>query len=636
MENNNLNEGKLALKQALLMMNYDSKKTLNENLEKINIDEQAKGIQALFGAGERALSSAAATEIKNVLGSIGKPIQAIDGAVLSNGDDVIKALKLGNIADDGIRSIRTALLKTTTNAKIRTKLIDTLLENPQVTAKYAGKTENQIRAAFKKLGYTDEAATEVATKLINKGTSTAGATAGAAAGAAGSKIASLYQNIKGLKWKGLPRLVRWGLTGSALYMAYRYFIREEQLFPECLEKKIPDNLLADALKNKSIVIKSTGNKQIDTLGGLKFYLDSDKVSSVDGSYKGTYDCDGDNLMAKIGGREFIVAGSVDAVGTPSATTDTSSNTPSSGITPVSNQDTILSLDFAYNYPGDNKYTYAYNPKDKHWYTKNKTSGKVYDITVNYPSTEKKLDSQFPQARNPNQNDNPAVQAESLKNSLKKNLKEIKTNKENLMVESNIISKRLNFITEGKTFETEEDRDYLVESLISEISYLKVQGYSSKAINEGIFSFLGNMFSGSVTSLPQVFGEYISGWLLKKLGVPEDSYIGSVVVSLVSSTNISEYDKLFTNCRYFSNKLGDALIEGYLLQMQKTNNLGSGASGFLVSAIRNSVMEWMDKDKSGLVNALEDKIADYLCPSFSKITNSMSDKAQELKDKVLTK
>ena len=75
-----------------------------------------------------------------------------------------------------------------------------------------------------------------------------------------------------------------------------------------------------------------------------------------------------------------------------------------------------------------------------------------------------------------------------------------------MVESNIITKRLNFITEGRTFETDEERDYLVESLISEISYLKVQGYSSKAINEGIFySFsIDNQYQKN----PQLFEDFI--------------------------------------------------------------------------------------------------------------------------------
>ena len=122
--------------------------------------------------------------------------------------------------------------------------------------------------------------------------------------------------------------------------------------------------------------------------------------------------------------------------------------------------------------------------------------------------------------------------------------------------------------EDNIVETEEDRDRLVESVISEIGYLKNQGYSSQAINEGLFSFLGSMVGGTAGATPNVFKEYLAGWLLKKLGVPEDSYMGSVVVTLVGDMGLNEYDKFFSDCRFASNKLADALIEGYLYQVQK--------------------------------------------------------------------
>jgi pyruvate/2-oxoglutarate dehydrogenase complex dihydrolipoamide acyltransferase (E2) component len=679
MKNEILNEGQLALEKALLMMKYDSKDTLSENLEKINLSEQ---VQSLLGAAERGLSNAAATEIKTVLQNLRKPLQTIDGVVLSNGDDVVKALKAGKLADDGIRSIRTALLKSTTNPKIRTKLIDSLLENPQVLSKYAGKTENQIKAAFKKLGYSDEAALETATKIVNKSAGGVGAGAGAAANTTvnASKLASLYSSVKGLKWKGLPRIVRWGLTGAGLYAAYRYFIHEEELFPQCLEKKIPDNLLSDTLKNKSVIIKSTGNRQIDTLGGLKFYLDSNKVSSVNGSYTGTYSCDGDNLMSDIGGSEFIVTGSVVGSGLASAaapaTTSaaapatTSAAAPATKVAPITDTKLLNTLKFDYEFPGDKGYTYAFVPtvtedtstQSGTWYAKSNKTGKVFDITKNYPQTAEKLNTQFPNAAttgsqttqtdekpnepklpaqppapNPNSaagSEPPTVQSESLKKSLKKNLIEAKEKQEDLMVENKIITNRFNFLFEGRSFETEKEKDYLVESIITEIGYLKTQGYSSRAINEGLFSMLGNIFGGSVKSIPAVFGEYIAGWLTKTLGIPQNSYMGSVVVALVGNLNIADYDKFFSDCRFASNKIADSLIEGYVLQLQNEKNLNTGASGFIVSALRNSVVDYFTEDKSSLIQILEDKIGEFLCPKLSKLSSAISDKTDDLKSKIV--
>jgi hypothetical protein len=711
MKNEILNEGQLALQKALLMMKYDSKDTLNENLEKINLSEQ---LSSLFGAGERALSNAAATEIKNVLQNVGKQIQTIDGAVLSGGDDVVKALKAGKLADDSIRSIRTALLKSTTNPKIRTKLIDSLLENPQVLSKYAGKTENQIKAAFKRLGYSDEAALETATKIVNKSASGAGVGAAANAAVNTSKLASLYSSVRGLKWKGLPKIVRWGLTGAGLYAAYRYFIHEEQLFPQCLEKKIPDNLLPDALKNKSVIIKSTGNRQIDTLGGLKFYLDSDKVSSVNGSYTGTYSCDGDNLMCDIGGSEFIVTGSVVGSGLSSAAksmdsaaTTSSSTTSSTKVSPITDTKLLNTLNFEYKYPGDNAYVYDFVPSGTMseqtgpggtWYAKNVKTGKVFDITKNFPKTAEKLNTEYPSAANlvdkspknittvetPELEDNktaPDVSniqgkklevqpvgskidptqkidlttkkttmkpttpdlsnldyygpaTESLKKTLKKNLKVVKENKENLMVETNIVERRFNFIVEGKSIETIDEQDYLIESVISEIGYLKTQGYSSKAINEGLFSMLGSLLGGGAKAVPAVFGEYIANWITGKLGIPKNSYMNGVIVSLVGNLNISDYDRFFSDCRFSSNKIADSLIEGYLVQLQNQKDVNSGASGFIVSALRNSVVDYFAEDKNSLIQILEDKIGEFLCPKLSKLSGAISDKTDEMKAKMV--
>jgi hypothetical protein len=713
MKNEILNEGQLALEKALLMMKYDSKDTLSENLEKINLSEQ---VQSLLGAAERGLSNAAATEIKNVLQNVGKQIQTIDGAVLSGGDDVVKALKAGKLADDSIRSIRTALLKSTTNPKIRTKLIDSLLENPQVLSKYAGKTENQIKAAFKRLGYSDEAALETATKIVNKSAGGVGAGAGAAANTTvnASKLASLYSSVRGLKWKGLPKIVRWGLTGAGLYAAYRYFIHEEQLFPQCLEKKIPDNLLPDALKNKSVIIKSTGNRQIDTLGGLKFYLDSDKVSSVNGSYTGTYSCDGDNLMCDIGGSEFIVTGSVVGSGLASAAksmdsaaTTSSSTTSSTKVSPITDTKLLNTLNFEYKYPGDNAYVYDFVPSGTMseqtgpggtWYAKNIKTGKVFDITKNFPKTAEKLNTEYPSAANPvdkspknitpvetsELEDNktaPDVSniqgkklevqpvgskidptqkidlttkkttmkpttpnlsnldfygpaTESLKKTLKKNLKIVKENKENLMVETNIVEKRFNFIVEGKSFETIDEQDYLVESVITEIGYLKAQGYTSKAINEGLFSMLGSLIGGGAQAVPAVFGEYIANWITGKLQIPKNSYMNGVIVALIGNLNIADYDRFFSDCRFASNKIADSLIEGYLVQLQNKKDANSGASGFIVSALRNSVVDYFAEDKNSLIQILEDKIGEFLCPKLSKLSGIISDKADDMKAKMV--
>ena len=224
--------------------------------------------------------------------------------------------------------------------------------------------------------------------------------------------------------------------------------------------------------------------------------------------------------------------------------------------------------------------------------------------------------------------------ESLKKNLKKTLNEKRQIEENLIIERKIVLNRYNLIGEGLVLETEEQQIKFVESLISETQYLVAQGYSSEVINEQLFDFVGSLFKGSFTSVPAVFGEYIAAWLLKTLGLPKDSYMGGVIIALVGNLNISDYDKFFTDCRFASNKIADSLIEGYIIKLQNEKSMNQGAGGFVISALRNSVVDYFVEDKSGIIEKLEEKIADFICPKLSKVANKMGDVAQNLKDKVV--
>jgi hypothetical protein len=419
-------------------------------------------------------------------------------------------------------------------------------------------------------------------------------------------------------------------------------------------------------------------------------------------------------MCDIGGSEFIVTGSVVGSGLSSAAksmdsaaTTSSSTTSSTKVSPITDTKLLNTLNFEYKYPGDNAYVYDFVPSGTMseqtgpggtWYAKNVKTGKVFDITKNFPKTAEKLNTEYPSAANlvdkspknittvetPELEDNktaPDVSniqgkklevqpvgskidptqkidlttkkttmkpttpdlsnldyygpaTESLKKTLKKNLKVVKENKENLMVETNIVERRFNFIVEGKSIETIDEQDYLIESVISEIGYLKTQGYSSKAINEGLFSMLGSLLGGGAKAVPAVFGEYIANWITGKLGIPKNSYMNGVIVSLVGNLNISDYDRFFSDCRFSSNKIADSLIEGYLVQLQNQKDVNSGASGFIVSALRNSVVDYFAEDKNSLIQILEDKIGEFLCPKLSKLSGAISDKTDEMKAKMV--
>ena len=224
---------------------------------------------------------------------------------------------------------------------------------------------------------------------------------------------------------------------------------------------------------------------------------------------------------------------------------------------------------------------------------------------------------------------------TIKESLKVTLAEKKQEKENLLIESKIISNRFNILSEGLEITTNKQKIKFVDTISEELNYLTTQGYSSKVINEGLFSFLGSLFGGSVKSVPAVFGEYIAQWLTNKLGIPQGSFMQSAIVALVGNLNISDYDKFFTDCRFASNKIADSLIEGYLIQMQQRAQATSqGATGFITSAMRNAISEYFLEDKEGIVQKLQDMIGDFLCPKLSKVASTLQDKAEDIKDKAV--
>jgi hypothetical protein len=431
---------------------------------------------------------------------------------------------------------------------------------------------------------------------------------------------------------------------------------------------------------------------------IKIYKRNGNAAGAE-TKKGTWKCKSDNSGA-------------DVVWTNNTPAQTTPKTPS-----ITDKNLLSTLKFDFQYPGDKAYSYAFVPgtvaeatstQTGTWYAKNNKTGKVFDISKNYPQTAQKLSTQFPngaktetqtpetpasetpaepdaqttpaettppetaatdikdikgkglevkpvsslkQPQNinlqtkPKTTDmsnfdtfgpsNPEVK-ESLKKSLKKNLLEVKEKKQDLLIESNIIRKRFEMISEGRDLNIDTDSDYIVESLFAEISYLKRQGYNRTLINEeGVFGWLGSLLGGTATEVPDVIKEYVSSWLLKKMGVSADSYFGNVIVTLIGDLSFSDYDTFFSDCRFASNKVSDALINGYLRQLQEENDSTSGAGGFVISAIRNAIVTYFADSKDSLIQKLEDQIINFLCPILSKLTGVMGDKASDIKQKVMS-
>lgn len=581
-----LEEGKEALNRTLLMMNYDMKKTLTENVEVIS--EQT-------------------TSEKDIK------------------DEIIRAtVRTGGTNEKGLRDV----IKKITNKALYDK-VNTELAADRLSKRYADRTI--VGILNDELGNGDlEIANEIASHLKTLGIN----------------VVVTPANVTDNAGRPIPSTTSVG----KIEISSGNTTQEKSL-----------NSLDDLKK----ILTSGVSSKISNIPAWKLNFSNSVVYFANNGRYYQFTPDGKTQTQK--GTWKIKNGEV------FKTPDSNKNNVVKQTPSITDKNLLSTLKFDFKYPGDNAYSYAFVPgtvaeaastQNGTWYAKNNKTGKVFDMSKHFPKTAEKLNAQFPNAGQkatdtekdtetdtnipepqgaerptPPSDENLAAsqlpQNESLKKSLKNNLMEMKEKKENLMVESNIIRKRFEMITENRTFNSETDGDFIVESLFTEVSYLKRQGYDSKLINEGIFGWIGSLLGGTVTEVPDVIKEYISAWLLKTVGVSADSYLGNVLVTLIGDLSFSDYDKFFSDCKFASNKVADSLINGYLRKLQEENQSTSGAGGFVISAIRNSVVTYFADTKDSIIQKLEDEIINFLCPKMSKLAGIMGDKADAIKEKIVS-
>jgi len=170
------------IKRILLMMKYDSSHTLTENreviFEEVLTEQVARGFfKALFGASsEAALKGSARTAARNVADDIlrgtgGKLSYTIEvggksvAKVARNADDVLIALSKGTLTKTSMGQLRIHVINSGANKAAKDVLVKQLANTDDLLIKATGKTKDQIKAGFKKMGYSDSAADEIATAV---------------------------------------------------------------------------------------------------------------------------------------------------------------------------------------------------------------------------------------------------------------------------------------------------------------------------------------------------------------------------------------------------------------------------------------------------------------------------------------
>jgi len=236
--------------------------------------------------------------------------------------------------------------------------------------------------------------------------------------------------------------------------------------------------------------------------------------------------------------------------------------------------------------------------------------------------------------------NQTIQYESLKNRLHNLLKESSELKKKDLIEGDIVSARFSILTENVDYTKMDNFDKAITVGIQEMNYLLENNYSEHVINENFFQWLTGLVGGTITdspnSLTSTIKEYIGEWLAETLGAKENTFVKNAIIAAIGNIGITEYGKLFTDCEFTSNVVSKSLVEGFLRQLsEKKDALGTGAGGFIVTMLRNSLADQLFEQQDSWIKKVQDSINSFICPKLKEKYEKMGNVQQTMTDKAVS-
>jgi len=214
--------------------------------------------------------------------------------------------------------------------------------------------------------------------------------------------------------------------------------------------------------------------------------------------------------------------------------------------------------------------------------------------------------------------NSVKQTSESKNKTMKNiLKEEFQKREN---DKNIISKRFNILSESK-------KTWAASNLISEVSYLKKQNYSSVLIKEGLVELMKSLYDDDPTFIPKIKDSY-KGWLMKRLPNESELFKKSLETSIEDLENDS-VPALFTDCNKVVEMMYDAMVKGMVDEKFDVVGVPKDIEDLLRSEIIDNIKK--DEFKSKVKQQLTNKI----CPQYGDLLKNTQKTFDDIKNKLVS-
>jgi len=206
--------------------------------------------------------------------------------------------------------------------------------------------------------------------------------------------------------------------------------------------------------------------------------------------------------------------------------------------------------------------------------------------------------------------------------VRKAILETKDNKEKLLIEENLVRRRIFTIVESQEiidnfeFLPEGKKMKIARNLIEEIRFLD----ENNILNEQLMDFLGKMFGKSLGGIVQTAIEPIVNSILGGLGL--SGFFKNALMSFILK-DPRRLARALKSCNELTALVSEALVEALVMMIQEQK----GLQGTGYTILRNTLLDAINDTK--VVISLQDKIEGIVC----NVYNNFNKKAADVYDKV---
>ena len=212
----------------------------------------------------------------------------------------------------------------------------------------------------------------------------------------------------------------------------------------------------------------------------------------------------------------------------------------------------------------------------------------------------------------------------LKKTITESLQLVKERKRVLMIESTVVKDRINLIREGRNLKNKKSLKIFLNNFLNESAYLNTK-FNQNVISEQFLDMLKGFFSGAgLDGILSFVKEYAAKWLLGKLGLSSNNWLGTIVTTTIGNIPIGDLTKI-TDCNFVVPILSKSIAESFAQKMVTTSK--EGKENKLSGVIRNSAFEVLDDVP--FIKSIEDGISQVLCPMWGQLTGKLSNVTNKL-------